>query len=312
MRENLDTAVPDLSGRLAVVTGANSGLGLALSTRLAAAGADIVMPVRNHAKGEAAAKKILRQVPSAKLTLKYLDLGSLAAVKALGADLNAEGRPIDILINNAGIMAPQQRETTSDGFELQFGANYLGHFALTSALLPLLRAAESPRVTSMSSLAVKLGGINWDDMAWERSYNPNKAYAQSKTGMLMFSLELDRRSREAGWGILSNCAHPGQARTNLVQGLRIGREKPSFAERMVNAMMVTMPFMWQSAEMGILPALYASTALQADGGAFYGPNGLMGLRGNTAHASIPSGAGKHTDSARLWEISEKLTGVKFA
>ena len=148
----LTVTVPDLSGKLAVVTGSNSGLGLGLATRLSAAGADVIMAIRNRAKGEAAIEQIRATVPDAKLTIKQLDLSSLASVTALGEELNAEGRPIDILINNAGIMQPPERETTADGFELQFGCNHLGHFALTGHLLPLLRAADSARVTSLSSL----------------------------------------------------------------------------------------------------------------------------------------------------------------
>ena len=199
-RNDLTVTVPDLSGKLAVVTGSNSGLGLGLTTRLAAAGADVIMAIRNRAKGEAAVEQIRATVPNAKLTIKQLDLSSLASVKALGEELNAEGRPIDILINNAGIMQPPDRETTADGFELQFGGNHLGHFALTGHLLPLLRAASNPRVTSLSSLAARMGGINFDDLQWEKRYNPTQAYAQSKSANLMFALELDRRSRRGGLG----------------------------------------------------------------------------------------------------------------
>jgi NAD(P)-dependent dehydrogenase (short-subunit alcohol dehydrogenase family) len=154
-------------------------------------------------------------VPDAKLTIKQLDLSSLASVASLGEELNAEGRPVDILINNAGIMQPPERETTDDGFELQFGGNHLGHFALTGHLLPLLRAAGDARVTSLSSLAVRMGGINFDDLQWEKRYSPTQAYSQSKSANLMFALELDRRSRNAGWGIVSNAAHPGFTKTNL-------------------------------------------------------------------------------------------------
>ena len=214
-RSDLAVTVPDLSGKLAVVTGANSGLGLGLATRLSAAGADVIMAIRNRAKGEAAIEQIRAKVPDAKLTIKQLDLSSLDSVAALGEELTAEGRPIDILINNAGIMQPPERDTTADGFELQFGGNHLGHFALTGRLLPLLRAAENARVTSLSSLAARMGGINFEDLQWEKRYNPTRAYSQSKTGNLMFALELDRRSRQAGWGIVSNAAHPGFAKTNL-------------------------------------------------------------------------------------------------
>src|SRR6201991_557489 len=187
-RNELAFTVADLSGRLAVVTGSNSGLGLGLTTRLAAARADVIMAIRNRPKGEAAVEQIRATVPDAKLTIKALDLSSLASVKALGEELNAEGRPIDLLINNAGIMQPPERETTADGFELQFGGNHLGHFALTGRLLPLLRAGKA-RVTSLSSVAARMGGINFDDLQWEKHYKPTAAYAQSKSANLMFALE---------------------------------------------------------------------------------------------------------------------------
>ncbi len=171
-RSDLAVTVPDLSGKLAVVTGSNSGLGLGLATRLSAAGADVIMAIRNRAKGEAAIEQIRAKVPDAKLTIKQLDLSSLASVAALGEELNAEGRPIDILINNAGIMQPPERDTTADGFELQFGGNHLGHFALTGHLLPLLRATGSARVTSLSSIAARptTGRIHFDDLQFAKKY----------------------------------------------------------------------------------------------------------------------------------------------
>ncbi|HZA08476.1 SDR family oxidoreductase [Mycobacterium sp.] len=311
-RETFDTDVPNLSGRMAVVTGANSGLGFGLATRLSAAGADVVMAIRNQSKGEAAIQRIRQQVPDAKLTIKRLDLASLASVKALAEELNAEGRPIDILVNNAGIMQPPQREATEDGFELQFGCNHLGHFALTGQLLPLLRAAGSARVTSLSSIAARLGGINFDDINWEKHYNPTGAYNQSKSATLMFALELDRRSREAGWGIVSNAAHPGLTKTNLqLSGPSHGRETPSLLERFYRLTRVVAPFVWQDIEVGILPALYAATSPQAEGGGYYGPRGIGELTGATARAAIPDRASNPADLKRLWEISEQLTGVVY-
>ena len=208
-RHQRSVTVPDLSGKLAVVTGSNSGLGLGLATRLSAGGADVIMAIRNRSKGEAAIEQIRATVPTAKLAIKSLDLSSLASVKALGEELNAEGRPIDILINNAGIMQPPDRETTADGFELQFGGNHLGHFALTGHLLPLLRAASNPRVTSLSSLAARMGGINFDDLQWEKRYNPTQAYAQSKSANLMFAIELDRRSTAGRLGHRVQRGPPG-------------------------------------------------------------------------------------------------------
>jgi len=311
-RTALDATPPDLSGKLAVVTGSNSGLGLGLATRLAAAGAHVIMAIRNQAKGEAAAKDIRAKVPDAKLTLKPLDLASLASVAALGEELNAEGRPIDILINNAGVMQPPRRETTEDGFELQFGCNHLGHFALTGHLLPLLRAAGSARVTSLSSLAARLGGVNFDDPQWEKSYSATAAYNQSKAATLMFATELDRRSRQAGWGIVSNAAHPGLTKTNLqISGPSHGQESPSVLARFYQFSWRFMPFMWQEVDAGILPALYAATSPDAEGGAYYGPRGVLGLTGRPARAQIPSRAGNEADNRRLWELSERLTGVTY-
>jgi NAD(P)-dependent dehydrogenase (short-subunit alcohol dehydrogenase family) len=308
-----DVTVPDQSGKLAVVTGANSGLGLGIATRLAAAGADVIMAIRNRAKGEAAVEQIRATVPDAKLTIKALDLASLASVKALGEELNAEARPIDLLINNAGIMQPPEREVTSDGFELQFGGNHLGHFALTGHLLPLLRAAGDARVTSLSSSAARLGGINFDDLQWEKRYSATGAYAQSKSANLMFALELDRRSRQSGWGIVSNAAHPGLCKTNLqLSGPSHGKAGPTLLERFYRASRHVTPFMWQEIDEGILPALYGATAPGAEGGAFYGPRGFLELAGGgVTDAKILARASNEADGRRLWEISERLTSVTY-
>jgi NAD(P)-dependent dehydrogenase (short-subunit alcohol dehydrogenase family) len=308
-----EVTVPDLSGKLAVVTGSNSGLGLGLATRLSAAGADVVMAIRNRAKGEAAVEEIRAKVPAAKLTIKQLDLASLASVAALGEELNAEGRPLDILINNAGIMQPPQRETTADGFELQFGGNHLGHFALTGHLLPLLRAAGDARVTTLSSLAARMGGINFDDLQWEKRYSPTQAYSQSKSANLMFALELDRRSRQAGWRLVSNAAHPGFTKTNLqLSGPSQGKASPTPLERFYRLSRNLTPFAWQEIEEGILPALYAAVSPDAEGGTFYGPRGLLeAAGGGVTLAKIPDRARNDADNQRLWEASEQLTGVTF-
>ncbi len=314
MAHDLVATVPDLSGKLVLITGANSGLGFGLARRLSAAGADVVMAIRNRAKGEAAIEEIRTAVPDAKLTIKSLDLSSLAAVAALGEQLNAEGRPIDILINNAGVMTPPERDTTADGFELQFGSNYLGHFALTAHLLPLLRAADRPRVVSLSSLAARMNAkIHFDDPQFEKSYQPMAAYGQSKLAMLMFSRELDRRSREAGWGIVSNAAHPGLTMTNLqISGPSRGRDKPSLMQRLYTTSWRWAPFMWQEIDDGILPALYAAATPQAEGGAFYGPRGFLeGAGGGVKPAHVPSRARNEADARRLWELSEQLTGVSY-
>jgi NAD(P)-dependent dehydrogenase (short-subunit alcohol dehydrogenase family) len=312
-RNDYAVNVPDLAGKLAVVTGANSGLGLGLATRLSAAGADVTMAIRNRAKGEEAADQIRATVPTAKLTIKSLDLSSLASVKALGDELNAEGRPIDILINNAGIMQPPQRETTTDGFELQFGCNHLGHFALTGHLLPLLRAAGGARVTSLSSSAARVGGINFDDPQWQKRYSATGAYAQSKSANLMFAIELDRRSRQNGWGIVSNSAHPGLCKTNLqLSGPSHGQQNPTLLERFYRATRQLTPFMWQEIDEGILPPLYAATSPEAKGEAFYGPHGFLELAGGgVTDAKILDRARNETGCRRLWDLSEQLTGVTY-
>lgn len=313
MATNLAVTVPDLSGKLAVVTGSNSGLGLGLARRLSAAGADVIMAIRNRAKGEAAIDEIRTTVPNAKLTIKHLDLSSLASVAALGEELNGEGRPIDILINNAGVMTPPERDTTADGFELQFGANHLGHFALTAHVLPLLRAADAARVTTLSSLAARQGRIHFDDLQFEKGYRAMQAYGQSKLAPLMFAREFDRRSREAGWGVLANAAHPGLTKTNLqISGPSHGRGKPSGMERFYKFSWRFMPFLWQEVDQGILPVLYAAAAPQAEGGAFYGPRGFYeAAGGGVAAAKVPERAKNDADNRRLWEISEQLTGVSY-
>jgi NAD(P)-dependent dehydrogenase (short-subunit alcohol dehydrogenase family) len=314
MANNLVVTVPDLSGKLAIVTGSNSGLGFGLARRLSEAGADVIMAIRNRAKGEAAIDEIRATVPDARLTIKPLDLSSLASVAALGDALNADGRPIDILINNAGVMTPPKRDITADGFELQFGSNHLGHFALTAHLLPLLRAAGRARVVSLSSLAARQSGrIHFDDPQFEKSYSPMQAYGQSKLAVLMFARELDRRSREAGWGIVSNAAHPGLTKTNLqISGPSHGRATPSVMQRLYTLSWRLAPFLWQEIDEGILPALYAATSPQAEGGGYYGPRGIYEANGGgVTPAKVPARAQDDADSRRLWEISEQLTGINY-
>jgi NAD(P)-dependent dehydrogenase (short-subunit alcohol dehydrogenase family) len=314
MAPNLVATVPDLSGKLAVVTGSNSGLGFGLARRLSAAGADVVMAIRNRAKGEAAIGEIRATVPDARLSIKPLDLSSLSSVAALGEQLNADGRPIDILINNAGVMTPPKRDTTADGFELQFGSNHLGHFALTAHLLPLLRAAHGARVVSLSSLAARQSGrIHFDDLQFEKSYSAMQAYGQSKLAVLMFARELDRRSREAGWGVVSTAAHPGLTKTNLqISGPSHGRTKPSLMQRLYTTSWRLAPFLWQEIDEGILPALYAATSPQAEGGAYYGPRGIYeAAGGGVAPAKVPARANDAAAGRRLWEISEQLTGISY-
>jgi NAD(P)-dependent dehydrogenase (short-subunit alcohol dehydrogenase family) len=307
VRENAVT-VPDLHGRLAVVTGSTSGIGLGLANRLSAAGAEVIMAIRNRAKGEAAVAHIRAKLPDATLTIKQLDLASLASVAALGEELNAEGRPIDILVNNAAVIAQRKRETTADGFELQFATNHLGHFALTGHLLGLLRAAPSPRVVTVSAMAARNGRIRFGDLNFERGYSPMRAYSQSKLANLIFARELNRRSREAGWGVLSNAAHPGMSKPDP----QFSGHEQSMSERLMKLSQKFIPFMWQEIDEGIKPTLYAATSQRAAGDAFYGPHGLLeAAGGGVQEAKIPARANNEADARRLWEISEQLTGVRY-
>ena len=298
--------IPSQIGKCAVVTGANSGLGYETVLALANAGADVILAARSEKKGRAALAKILARSPRAKVRLELLDLSSLASVADFSGRLNAAGQPLDILINNAGVMALPKRQVTADGFEMQLGVNYLGHYALTAQLLPLLRKAPAPRVVNLSSLMHRIGKIHFDDLQLERGYTPNKAYGQSKLTMLMFALELQRRSDANGWGLMSNAAHPGIATTDLIangQG----------SEGIVNK--VSLGFVrivGQSATAGALPTLYAATSLDAKNAGYYGPDGFSEIKGAPASAKISARAGDVAAAARLWDVSATLTAARFA
>ncbi|WP_066370810.1 SDR family oxidoreductase [Herbidospora mongoliensis] len=307
-RTRPDLTVPDLTGRLSVVTGASDGVGLVLATRLAAAGAEVVMPVRNRRKGEAAIATIKQRHPDAAVSLRDLDLSSLASVAALGTTLRGENRPIHILVNNAGVMTPPERRTTAEGFELQFGSNHLGHFALVSHLLPLLRAGRA-RVTSQISIAANENGINWDDLNWERRYHARRAYSQSKIAFGLFGLELDRRSQAGGWGITSNLSHPGVAPTNLLAAHpEMGRPNDTLGVRAIRALS-RRGVLVGTVETAALPALLAATSPDARGARLYGPSGLGNLSGAPAEQALYSRLRHQDDAARVWRISAELTGV---
>lgn len=308
----LSLDVPDLRGRLAVVTGANSGLGFGLAKRLSGAGADVVMAVRDRTKGERALADVRRDTPQAKLSIRQLDLSSLSSVAAMAEELSAEGRPIDILINNAGVMTPPQRQETSDGFELQFGTNHLGHFALTGRLLGLLRAAEAARVVTVSSIAATQPDLNFGDVNAQRGYKPMHAYGVAKLAQLMFAVELDRRSRLGGWGVMSNAAHPGLSKTNLLSGASYGRTKPTLQARITRLTWRLLPFMWLDIDEGIKPTLYAAVSPQAQGARYYGPRGFYEtVRGGVTFAGVPRLARSESDMRQVWQLSEQLTGVGY-
>lgn len=296
--------IPDQTGRRVVVTGANSGTGKETATRLAAAGASVVLAVRTTAKGDEAAAGIRAAHPGADVEVRELDLADLASVRRFAAGILDEDRPLDVLVNNAGVMAPPKRFETVDGFELQFGTNFLGPFALTNLLLPALLRSSDSRVATMSSLAAIGGRIRFDDLQWEHGYNGWRAYAQSKLADLLLALHLHRLSVEADWPLISTGAHPGYTRTNLQSaGRSLGRSKP--AKPSDRALPWT-----QAVEQGSEPLLYAAVGPAAVGGAYYGPSGAFGLTGPTTGASIPRSA-RSADLARsLWAVAEDLTGTR--
>ena len=305
--------VPDQHGKLAIVTGANSGLGFETARRLALAGAEVVLAVRDPARGEDAKRTILAERPAARLSVAEVDVASLASVARFAEERLRDGLPIDLLIDNAGIMAVPRRLTSTDGFELQFATNYLGHFALTGRLLPLLRQGGGARVVTLSSLAARMGPIDFGNLQGERSYRAWRAYGQSKLADLLFALELDRRSRRGGWGITAVAAHPGVTRTNLgSSGSSLGAE--SLVHRITSrltGLFTGLPGMSQPAAQGALPILFAATSPAAIGGGFYGPDGLLELTGGPTPARIPKPARDEAAAARLWAVSEELTGVRF-
>lgn len=306
-----ETWVPALDGRLAVITGGSDGIGLGLAGRLAAAGAEVILPVRNADKGRAAIDRITRAAPGATVTLRRLDLASQQSIADLAGELVAEGRPIHLLVNNAGVMTPPHRQTTADGFELQWGTNHLGHFALTARLLPLLRAGRA-RVTTQSSIAAASNGINWNDLDFTTSYSAGRAYSQSKIANLMFGLELHRRSAAAGWGVTSTVSHPGITATNLLAAQpHLGRTRDTPAVRVIRAL-ARVGILSQTVDRGLLPALYAAVHPDSRSGAFYGPRGFRHLSGPPAEQEVYRPARDAADAARLWEVSERLVGVAFA
>ncbi len=297
--------VPSQRGRRAVVTGANSGTGLEATRRLAAAGAEVIMAVRNQEKGDAARHDLLAQLPDARLEVRLLDVADLSSVAHFAESLTGEGHVLHVLINNAGVMVPPTRFETVDGFELQMGTNFLGAFALTLRLLPLLLTAEDARVSTMSSFAASFGRIHFDDLEWTHHYRASSAYAQSKLADLLFALRLAEIARERDWPLMSNAAHPGYTRTNLMTaGASLGQSKPRRA--WVNR---AARFVSQGVEQGVEPLLYAATSPDALNGVYYGPSRVM--VGPTTIASPPRAARDREVAERLFTLAEELTGVSL-
>ncbi len=299
--------IPDQTGRIAVITGATSGIGYETAKALAGAGARVIIASRNVEKGGRVLADIRAAHAGAEVSFEPLDLSSLASVANCAARLTASLPRIDLLINNAGVMAIPTRHATKDGFEMQLGANYIGHFALNLRLLPKILLGHAPRVVTVSSLAHRSGKINFDDLQCETRYGYWSAYAQSKLATLMFSLELDRISRAEGWNLMSLAAHPGFAATGLQStGPRMGRSGPSWRERFGTMLQ---PLLSQTAAAGALPTLFAATSPDATGGVMYGPDGFYELRGSPRLAKIVPAAQDRMVWRKLWQVSEDLTGL---
>jgi NAD(P)-dependent dehydrogenase (short-subunit alcohol dehydrogenase family) len=297
--------IPPQTGKQVVVTGATGGLGYEIALGLARRCADVVLAGRNEPRGRDAAAKIRTLAPKALVRFEKLDLADLASVAAFARRIGAVGRPLDLLVNNAGVMALPTRRVTEDGFEMQLGTNYLGHFALTGLLLPLLRACRNPRVVQVSSLAHRFGQISFDNLHGEQHYHPWAAYSQSKLATLMFARELQRRSNTRGWRLQSFAVHPGLAQTNLFANGPGARSLLTFLQRSIGRAVS------QSAVDGAKPALFAAVSPTAQPGGFYGPDGLFELAGRPAHAHVASRARDVDVARRLWEVSEELTGIRW-
>jgi len=297
--------IPDQAGRTAVVTGANSGLGLITARELARKGANVILACRNTTKGEEAAAAILQDAPEGGVDVRALDLADLSSVHAFADELDG---PVHLLVNNAGVMGIP-RSHTKDGFEMQFGVNHLGHFALTGLLMAQLQKADGPRVVTLSSTAHKFGKINFDDLQGERRYFRWSAYGQSKLANLLFAFELQRRAEEAGLPLKSMASHPGYAATNLQTR---GPESGGVLTRVEDALMaVSNRVVAQSDEMGTLPTLYAGTVSDLPGGTYVGPDGFQEQRGHPTPVGSTSAAQDRDAARRLWQVSEELTDVRY-
>jgi len=293
-----ESSIGDQSGRIALVTGGNSGIGLETAKALAQHGARVIVAARSLERGQSAVDEITAGDDSLSVELELLDLADLSSVGALTNRLNAQLPRLDLLINNAGVMMPPERRETKDGFELQMGTNHLGHFALTLRLLPLIEATEGSRIVNVSSSAQNFGDVDLSDLQWKsRSFDRMKSYAASKTANMLFTLELQKRLQEKGSRVMVTSCHPGWTATNL--------QKDSGLFQFLN------PFFGMKPWQGALPTLYAAVADEAGPGGYYGPNGLWNMRGYPA-SNEPAKWSLNAESARsLWSKSEDLTGVTW-
>ena len=291
--------IPDQRGRTVLITG-TSGIGRQTAVALARAGADVTIAGRSEERGADAVTAVRAAAPAAQVRFAYVDLADLSSVRALGGRLRTERTHLDVLVNNAGLMAGRTRTETVDGFELQLATNYLGPFTLTRELLPLLREGREPRVVTVASLGANSGRIDLDDLQSRRTYKPMSAYNQSKLADLVLALELQRRSDHRGWGVTSIAAHPGLSRTDLM-AKGMGYRNPL-------AVITGVASRWvgQSADRGALPTLYAATSPDALGGHYYGPDGLFELKGAPGAAKVPAPALDLPAAARLWDLTEQL------
>lgn len=300
--------IPSQSGKRVIITGANSGIGYCAAYRLARKGAHVILACRDRQKGEAALASLNTEAPGSSFELAILDLASLASVHEFAARELAQNQPLDLLINNAGVMAPPRRLETADGFELQFGTNVLGHFALTGWLLPSLERAEHPRIVTIASIAHKRGRINLDDLQSTKSYGPMRSYQQSKLANLMLALELDRRLRARSSRVASIAAHPGVAHTPLFSKADYAPLEKSARKLLGEAIEIFL----NTADDGALPTLYAATSPDATSGGYYGPQGFQEMRGETVGpAKIAPQALDTAVATRLWNRCEELVGVHY-
>jgi NAD(P)-dependent dehydrogenase (short-subunit alcohol dehydrogenase family) len=300
MSWNLKT-VPSQNGKIAIVTGANIGLGFETSKALARKGVEVIMACRNMEKAEDAKASILAENPNARLTLMTLDLNDFASVKSFASSFKEKHSKLDFLINNAGIMMPPFQKT-KDGFESQFGVNYLSHFLLTGLLIDVLKETKDSRVITLSSMAHKWGDIQFDDYNFEKGYDKRAAYGQSKLACLMFAYQLQRKLEKHGINTTSLAAHPGVSDTNL------GKHMPRFVQGLAK---IIGPLFFNSAAGGALPTLRAALDENAKGGEYYGPDGNREMKGNPVKVDSNDNSKDLEKAAKLWTLSEKLTGIKY-